>query len=167
MAGVRMPDSSDSPDPATNGEMLRCNSSTRPASNSARLNGPLPYFTKVPSPESLSWATASTASPTSTSAFHVVSVSVVEATCLGNELILLARSPVMVGQVPAKPESDRRGQQLELIGEVAVVGDDLHLPGPPVVAGEPPVDREVVEFDQFSHAREPTIRLIGPSCTEP
>src|SRR5205807_6334483 len=72
MGVALMPDSSDSPEPATNGDMLRCSSSSRPASTSARLKGPLPYFTNVPSPDSLSWATASMASPASSSAFHAV-----------------------------------------------------------------------------------------------
>jgi hypothetical protein len=101
MGVVPIPDSSDSPEPATNGEMLRWSSSTSPASTSARLNGPLPYFTNVPSPDSLSRATASMAPPASTSAFQVVSVSVVEATCFGREFNLSARSPVMVGHVAA------------------------------------------------------------------
>jgi hypothetical protein len=98
---VGTPQSSESPEPATKGCIQRCSSSSCPPSRSARLNGPVPYFSRVLSPSFLSRATASTASPCRTSAFQVVSVSVCEATYLGSALSLSAMAPVWPGHVSA------------------------------------------------------------------
>ena len=85
-----------------NGNTHRCSSSSWPPSSRAWLTGPVPYFSRVPSPSSLIRATASTMSPWRTSEFHLASVSVRDATYFGMALSRSAMSPSRSGQESAK-----------------------------------------------------------------
>ncbi len=68
-----------------------------------RSTSPVPNFRMSPSGSRLSAATASARSPRMTVAFHVVSLSVREATCLGIELMRSASSPLRSGHASLKP----------------------------------------------------------------